>query len=357
MKRMLVLLVAFAFTACASSAPTQAPPKTSPAPAPAGAAPPAAKPAAGTTTPAPAPGTPNGQTPAQAAPPPGSGPRGGGPGARDEAPPEPKPYDQVITKDAKSDDGVFTVHRIKEKVYYEIPKKELTKEFLWVAQIARTTLGVGYGGQAMGNRVVRWERRDNRVLLRNVEYDIVADPSLPVAKAVAAANADAIIMAFNVEALGKDDSVVIDVTRLFTTEVAELSARARLRARGFDASRSFLERAVSFPDNIEVEATHTYTVPAEAPSPTAAPAPPNPFMGTGMSGNSGTVVMHYSMVRLPEKPMMPRLFDSRVGYFTVRLLDYGKDEHRAPQRTFITRWRLEKKNPAAEKSEPVKPIT
>jgi hypothetical protein len=263
----------------------------------------------------------------------------------------------VITKDAKSDDGVFTVHRIKEKVYYEIPKKELTKEFLWVAQIARTTLGVGYGGQAMGNRVVRWERRDNRVLLRNVEYDIVADPSLPVAKAVAAANADAIIMAFNVEALGKDDSVVIDVTRLFTTEVAELSARARLRARGFDASRSFLERAVSFPDNIEVEATHTYTVPAEAPSPTAAPAPPNPFMGTGMSGNSGTVVMHYSMVRLPEKPMMPRLFDSRVGYFTVRLLDYGKDEHRAPQRTFITRWRLEKKNPAAEKSEPVKPIT
>jgi hypothetical protein len=55
--------------------------------------------------------------------------------------------------------------------------------------------------------------------------------------------------------------------------------------------------------------------------------------------------------------MMPRLFDERVGYFTIRQLDYGKDEHRAPQRTYITRWRLEKKDPNAAVSEPIKPIT
>src|SRR5262249_40345876 len=70
------------------------------------------------------------------------------PGQRE---PEIKPYDKVITKDAKSDEGVFTVHRIKEKVYYEIPKSELDKEFLWVSQIAKTTLGVGYGGEGGGN--------------------------------------------------------------------------------------------------------------------------------------------------------------------------------------------------------------
>src|SRR5215510_12656066 len=104
--------------------------------------------------------------------------------------PEIKPYDKVITKEAKSDEGVFTVHRIKEKVYYEIPKKELDKEFLWVSQIAKTTLGVGYGGQAMGNRVVRWERRDNRVLLRDIVYDVVADPKQPIAKAVKDSNHD-----------------------------------------------------------------------------------------------------------------------------------------------------------------------
>ena len=139
--------------------------------------------------------------------PPGGGGQGGQdrPGRADQAP-EPRPYDRVITKEAKSDEGIFTIHTIKEKVYYEIPKSELGKEFLWVSQIAKTTLGVGYGGQAAGNRVVKWERKGNRILLRSVTYDVVADPKLPVSRAVQAANNDTIIMAFNIEAIGKDDS-------------------------------------------------------------------------------------------------------------------------------------------------------
>src|SRR5215208_3903380 len=273
--------------------------------------------------------------------------------------PEIKPYERVITKEAKSDEGIFTVHTIKEKIYYEIPKGQLGKEFLWVSQIARTTLGVGYGGQAAGNRVVKWERKGNRILLRNVTYDVVADPNLPVSRAVQAANNDTIIMAFNIEALGKDDSAVIDVTRLFTTEVTEFSARARLRARGFDASRSFIEKTKSFPTNIEVEVSQTYTSPLD-PTPGGgggAPQPvPNPFAQGMRAGTNATVVMHYSMVKLPEKPMMPRLFDERVGYFTIRKVDYGIDEQRAVERRFITRWRLDKKDPSAAISEPVKPI-
>ena len=294
--------------------------------------------------------------------PPQTPPAGGGqerPG-RPEQQPEIKPYDRVITKEAKSDEGIFTIHTVKEKVYYEIPKSELGKEFLWVSQIARTTLGVGYGGQAAGNRVVKWERKGNRILLRNVSYEVVADPKLPVSRAVQAANNDTIIMAFNIEALGKDDSAVIDVSRLFTTEVTEFSARTRLRARGFDATRSFIEKTKSFPTNIEVEVSQTYTSPPEA-TPAGggggpAPAPPNPFAQGMRAGTNATVVMHYSMVKLPEKPMMPRIFDERVGYFTIRQTDYGVDEQRAPQRTYITRWRLEKKDPNAEISEPIKPI-
>jgi hypothetical protein len=279
---------------------------------------------------------------------------------RPEQAPEIKPFDKVITKDAKSDPGVFTVHSVKEKIYYEIPRQELGKEFLWVSQIAKTTLGVGYGGQAAGNHVVRWERHNNRVLLRSVSYEVVADPSLPISRAVQAANNETIIMSFFVEALGKDDSVVIDVTRLFTTEVTEFSARTRLRARGFDASRSFVEHVKSFPTNVEVSVTHTYTSPPDlspaggggGPQPT-----PNPFAQGMRPGTNATVLMHYSMVKLPDKPMMPRLFDERVGYFSVRKTDYGLDEHRAPRRVYITRWRLEKKDPSAALSEPVKPIT
>jgi hypothetical protein len=281
------------------------------------------------------------------------------PGRPDQTP-EPRPYERVITKEAKSDEGIFTIHTIKEKVYYEIPKSELGKEFLWVSQIAKTTLGVGYGGQAAGNRVVKWERKGNRILLRSVAYDVVADPKLPVSRAVQAANNDTIIMAFNIEAIGKDDAAVIDVSRLFTTEVTEFSARTRLRARGFDATRSFIEKTKSFPTNVEIEVSQTYTSPPDVtpaggggPQP---PTPPNPFAQGMRAGTNATVVMHYSMVKLPEQPMMPRLFDERVGYFSVRKTDYGVDEHRAPQRTYITRWRLEKKDPNAELSEPVKPI-
>jgi hypothetical protein len=290
----------------------------------------------------------------------GGAQEGGGRGGRAQEP-EIRPYERVITKDAKSDDGIFIVHRIKDRVYYEIPKDRLGREFLWVSQIAKTTFGAGYGGQAAGNRVVKWDRRGDRILLRAVSYDVVADAAAPIARAVEAANYNPIVMAFNIEALGKDDAAVIEVTRLFTTDVPEFSGRTRVGARAFDASRSFVERAVSFPENIEVEATHTYNNPPQEAGAGGRGGPPAPTPGGGRGGptlrtGSHSVLMHFSMVLLPDKPMPPRLFDERVGYFSSSKIDYGKDEHRAPQRRYITRWRLEKKNPNATLSEPVKPI-
>jgi len=319
---------------------TAAKPASTPAPAPA--------PAATERTPAAPPPAPGGEDPQ-------AGDEGGRQGRAGGAPgtPQPRPYTRVITAQARTDDGIFKVHRVGERVYFEIPKAELGKDFLWVNQIKKTTLGVGYGGQALGRRVVRWERNGNRVLLRSVSYDVVADPGAPIAEAVQAANYDPIILAFNIEAIGPNDAPVIDATRMFTSEVPEFSARQRLGARGFDPARSFLEKTTSFPENINVEVTQTYTTPADA-----APA------GGGRAGGRGaaplppsaTVLMHYSMVKLPEQPMMPRLFDERVGYFSVAKYDYSLDVPRAEQRRFITRYRLEKKDPNAALSEPVKPI-
>src|SRR5262249_10252283 len=151
-------------------------------------------------------------------------------------------YDQVITREAKTDKGVFDIHKVGDIYYYEIPKAMLGKEFLLVTQIQKNTIGAGYGGSAIGNRVVKWERQGNRVFLRSVNYEIVAERDTPVAKAVAEANNDAIIMAFNVEANGTNESSVIDVTRLFTTDVPEFSSRARLRGRGMDTTRSYIEK-------------------------------------------------------------------------------------------------------------------
>ena len=288
----------------------------------------------------------NAQDPPPEIPIPGAGQRPGGPASTD-----PQPYDKVITKDAKSKKGIFAVHQVKDKFYFEIPKGELGKEFLWVTQIARTTLGVGYGGQALGNRVVRWERNENKINLRNINYSVIADPRLPIAQAVQAANNDSILMTFAVAAWGPDESAVIDVTRLFTSDVQEFSAKQRLNATTADATRSFIERISPYPTNIESEASITYTrsaPPAGVPGPTAA--------AVGMNPGSATVVLHHSMVKLPENPMMPRLFDERVGYFSQSQYDYGRNEQKASETTYIRRWRLEKKDPNAEMSEPVKQI-
>ncbi len=269
--------------------------------------------------------------------------------------PKIKRYDEVITSDAKSDEGVFLVHRVKEKLYYEIPESELSRDFLWVSRIARAVPGAGYGGQKVGSRVVRWERQGDRVLLRNVAFSMVSDPDKPISLAVDSANNNTIIMSFEIKALSEEGSPVIEVGPLFETEVAEFSARTRLKARGFDKKRSFVDSVLSFPENIEVRTNHTYTKPPSQANSTQR-TPTRSLFGRGMSPGSATVLMHYSMVKLPENPMMPRLFDPRVGYFSVRLTDFGRDEHKSVERRYVTRWRLEKANPEEELSEPVKPI-
>lgn len=263
----------------------------------------------------------------------------------------PRPYAQVITAAAKTDPGIFTVHRVGETMYYEIPKAELGKDYLLVTQLKKTTLGAGYGGNPVGNRLLRWELVGNRVLLKNVNYSIVSsNPANEVAKAVADSNTPAIIRTFNVAAFSASGDPVIDVTPLYATEIAEFSARRSVNGRGFDASRTFIEKAVSFPQNINVEVTQTFTAPIDTAAAGGRAA------GAGMAGNSGTVLTFYSMIKLPETPMIPRLFDERVGYFTQGMVDFGSDEHRSVDRTYITRYRLEKKDPNAAMSEPVKPI-
>jgi hypothetical protein len=269
--------------------------------------------------------------------------------------PNPQPYDRVITKDAKTAKGLFLVHQIGERYFYEIPKSELGKELLMNSQIAKTTLGAGYGGGQYADRVVRWDLKANRVLLMDVNYGLTANPNDPIAMAVRNANNDAIIQAFPVAAYNKDGAPVIEVGRMFTADITELSARTRLGATGVDASRTFIEHVHPFQDNIETEVTVTYTRTGGGAATTTG------GRGGGLGGGqmrpgSATVVLHHSMVRLPEKPMQPRLFDERVGYFTTSTMDYSRNEYRTDRTRFIAKWRLEKKDPNAAVSEPVQPI-
>ena len=266
--------------------------------------------------------------------------------------PRPRPYNRVITSEARTRDGLFKTHRIGSRLYFEIPRSQLGKELLLVTRAARVPVNLGYGGQQMGpSRVLRWERRDHRVLLRTVSYVTVADSTTPIYQAVRNSNNDVVVSAFNVEAYGPDSAAVIEVTRLYTAPPPEMGPGTQFRTQP-DANRSFIERVLAFPENVEVEATLTY--PAPAPT-TPGPTPvPSPFAPTASS--TASLLMHWSMVKLPEKPMMPRVADKRIGFFSIRQLDYGRPEQRAQERQYVVRWRLEKKDPTAAISEPVKPI-
>ncbi|MBL0311674.1 MAG: zinc-dependent metalloprotease [Holophagaceae bacterium] len=263
---------------------------------------------------------------------------------------EPKPYDKIITSEFKTQAGLFKVHQHKGKLYFEIPKADLGKELLLVATAVKTPSGVDHAGKEVNDDVVRWILKENKVFLTQVSHAVVSDPAKPIAAAVANSNQDAILMSFPVEAFAKDGSPVIEVSKLFTNEVGEFSARALLSALTVDVSRSFVEQAKAFPGNVQVDAVQTYTMSAFPPGTPVIPGMPS------LPPKSGSVKVAYSFVALPEKPMMPRLMDDRVGYFSVRNVDYGRDEHEAKRRSYITRWKLEKKDPNAALSEPIKPI-
>ena len=198
------------------------------------------------------------------------------------------------------------------------------------------------------------------MLLRSVSYDIMADTKAPIARAVRDANYDPIVMAFNIEALGKDDAPVIDVTRLFTTEVPEFSGRTRVarpqvrrvalvrRARRRRSRRTSKSKAIQ-----------TYNNPPDDGGGRGGGGPPRRRAAAARrrcAPGSATVVMHYSMVQLPETADDAAPVRRARRLLLDRQIDYGQDEHRAPQRRYITRWRLEKKDPDAALSEPVKPI-
>ena len=261
----------------------------------------------------------------------------------------PKPYNQVITPGAVTDSGVFIVHRIGEKLFYEIPKGMFGREFLLVADQRGTIRGVRYAGEEISNRIVVWDRMGNKVFLRIVSYAMRADSTQPVARAVRLSNIAPIIMSFDVASWHTPDSTaVIEATKLFTTDVQELNVRQwGVRVRRMDPTRSVVDRARSFQRNVEVSALQTFEVDS-VPGP--AGGPPN------RSLNSITMLMNYSMVLLPDHPMMARLCDDRVGYFNLSFEDYDNDLVSGPRRCFIKRFRLEPKDPNAAISDPIQPI-
>ncbi|MDT8369623.1 MAG: zinc-dependent metalloprotease [Longimicrobiales bacterium] len=316
--RALALVSAFAFLGCGGTATTAAP-------------------SAGPTPEAGA------QTPTR----PGGGQRPGGQEASG-----PKPYEEVITEDAVTQEGLFSVHRIDEKLLFEIPTSGLYTEMLLIGRPVESTTqdpGGFFGGGA--RLIVQWERQGNRIVLRDRRHNLVADSTDAIWRQVSGFRQGAVLATFNIEAFGADSAAVIDVSDLFLSNIPELDPIDNIN-RG----RSWVDQAWAFPENINVEVTQSgQTRPSGGPGGGGGP-PGFPGFGGPQGPTSQTVKMHFSMLKLPDDPMMPRWHDERVGFISSRAFDLSSEAHRTEQKRFIHRFRLEKQNPNAEISDPVEPI-
>jgi len=262
----------------------------------------------------------------------------------------PKKFSDVIKDDFVKDEGIFNVYQDDQTYYYEIPDAMLGQEFLLVTRIAKTADNIGYGGQKANTQVVRWDRTGDKIFLRVVGYENRGAEDSPIFESVRNSNLEPIVRAFDVAALNADTTgIVIDATSLYTSDIPSLGLpsfrRSSYSVRRLDSNRSYISSVKSFPENVEVRHVLTYE---------ATNAPSN------SSTNTITVEMAQSMVKLPDNPMQPRLCDERVGLFSVRFTEYNGEQHRAEQKCYVTRWRLEPSDPEAyargELVEPVEPI-
>lgn len=265
-----------------------------------------------------------------------------------------KKYKEVITDEAKTDEGLITSHQIGDDYYFEISKDLLEKEILIVSRISGHVKGLNFGGAGMKSRpqqVIRFQKHGNKILMRSVSFNSIANEDDPIYTSLKNNNFEPVITSFKLETMKDDSSAyVIKVNDFFINDIPMIGAlgerqRKDFKIKGIDKSRSLVNSIRSFPENVEVRHILTYRGDA---------LPDNRLTGTL------SVEMNQSMILLPEKPMVPRYHDERVGFFSLRQIDYSADEQKAASRRLITRWRLEPSDWDAynrgEAVDPIKPI-
>jgi hypothetical protein len=258
----------------------------------------------------------------------------------------PKPYSEIITAKAKTSLGMFKVHFLDDKYFFEIPNNILKREILVVNRISKAPTagrnsGLSYAGDDIGQNVIWFERGPNdNIFLRTISYaEYTKDSTSPMFMSVNNSNIQPIEFAFDIKAFSKDSSaVVIDVTDLVNGDNDVLfldnSTKKRANLTSIQKDKSYVVTVKTFPINVEVVTVKTYA---------SSPVGPN-------DGNV-TLELNSSMVLLPQNPMQARYYDPRVGYFNVGYTDFDLNPQGVKRVSIVKRWRLEPKEEDMDKKE------
>lgn len=276
-----------------------------------------------------------------------------------------KPYAQVITPKAKSSFGFLTIHKVDNNYFFEIPDSMLNRDILIVNRISKAPTSrqksrVGYPGDILGSKVIRFENKDNkRILVREYSYRERSENKDGMFQSVRNSNTQPIVANFGIETIKKDSltrNYVINVSVFLQKENPLFSfdadSKEYIGLLNMVSEGTYIDTLKAFPKNIEISTTVTYQSKKGMSN--------VGFLETGSPRIPLTYELNSSMVLLPEVPMKARLFDPRVGYFTVGYTDFDSNPQGIEYKKLITRWRLEPKDEAAylrgELVEPKKPI-
>lgn len=250
--------------------------------------------------------------------------------------------------------GLFTVHKVSDNYYFEIPDSILGRELLVVARIAQGAAGVrpgytGYAGDQIGHTIIRFEKGPgHKLFLRRITYeDQAGDTTDAMYNAVLRSNLQPLVAAFGIGAYSPNHKgSVIDVTSYINGDndifFFNAATRKSMRVGNLQSNMCYIKDINAYPLNVEVRTIKTYTLPS--------------------SRETFTMELNTSIVLLPEQPMRKRFADRRVGYFTERYMDYDANPQGVKVVSFIKRWRLEPKPEDVERYkrgelvEPQKPI-
>lgn len=273
-------------------------------------------------------------------------------------------YNKVITKGVLTKKGLFDIHQVKDKWYFEIHDSLFDREIMSVTRYAKTVAGIGkYGGEEINSQVIKWEKGLNdKIYLKSITYvSYSEDSTKPIYTSVKNSNADPIIGVFDIKAVRKDTSILIEVGDFFQddNQTFSLSAYSKemLKIKSFQKDKSFIQAINTYPINTEIKTVKTFSVVTYSPKGDVTPAP------AGINSGLITLEINTSMVLLPKDPMRKRFFDPRVGFFANELTVYGEESQKVNSQTFALRWRLEpkdeedaKRQAKGELIEPKKPI-
>lgn len=261
-----------------------------------------------------------------------------------------KPYEDIVTQETITREGVFTTHLVDDKVYFEVPTNQFGREFVWQVKVAGIQTGKGTISTDSARQYVYFERVGDEVLLRARDYSVVSKEGEPETYVVKKTDLDAILVKMKIVAFSEDDesgAPLIELTPAFMGEVKGLEG---LQRGTMDKDASVIKEVKAFEKNIEARILGKFEV-KPAPSRPGQPKPDTPPEPEDI-----TAEIRHSILALPETMMKPRHYNHRVGFFDARYQDYTGAKNKVQETRYIKRWRLEKKNPDAALSEPIEPI-